>query len=578
MIRVNHWATMALSASFLLLALLIAGLRGPENQHQAYAADTPAVESNLSTAVDNREEMDWSLVPAKAVFVAAARPAAIFRRPEFVAHGKLLDETSSSLKVTETEQVTVAAFDLPAVPKKPRSGPLSYSDIMNTRPSGVIIYQMTKPCQFADFLRETRDVEKREYRGRTYLFDVSWPVNSTPRLRIDDRTLVIASSEEAIRLYIQTIELGKDFLGRPKFIDRDQWKLFQSDQTVVAARAQAVEEGIKLQEWIMDKPEPYLATIAPVCQETTQGIAGIRFDDEVKVHAILIGRSAEAAEKVEKEVEAARLLAATVVQALTMQSRKGQPWPVQCATEVTGRILAATRTQREGVVVGMRSAVSMASVTKALPSIAAARQSAQLGQARNNMRMLALAMYNYNNVYQHFPPAVLYGPDGKTPYSWRVAVLPFLEQEALYKQYHFDEPWDGPNNRKLLEKMPAAFRSPTEPAGSKNTNASYFVLGGPGTIFDGNKGTAFKEITDGLANTILLVEAKRDIPWTKPEDILYDPDKPLPELGGYFPGVVNTAFADATVRGLPSNISDKVLRPLITKADGQAVKIPPDVP
>jgi hypothetical protein len=220
----------------------------------------------------------------------------------------------------------------------------------------------------------------------------------------------------------------------------------------------------------------------------------------------------------------------------------------------------------------------MASVTKALPSIAAARQSAQLGQARNNMRMLALAMYNYNNVYQHFPPAVLYGPDGKTPYSWRVAVLPFLEQEALYKQYHFDEPWDGPNNRKLLEKMPAAFRSPTEPAGSKNTNASYFVLGGPGTIFDGNKGTAFKEITDGLANTILLVEAKRDIPWTKPEDILYDPDKPLPELGGYFPGVVNTAFADATVRGLPSNISDKVLRPLITKADGQAVKIPPDVP
>jgi type II secretory pathway pseudopilin PulG len=407
-------------------------------------------------------------------------------------------------------------------------------------------------------------------------YDVRWQLDGKPCLRLDDRTLVIASTEDAIRIYIQTIKVGKDLLGRPKFIDTNQWRAFQGDQIVMATKARTAEEAIKLQEWIMGKPELFLVPIAPIWQDTTQEMAGIRFDDEVKVHAILIGRGAEGAERVEKVVEAARLLAVTAVQALTMQSQKGQP--LQFATEVAGRILAVARTQREGVVVGLRSAVSMASVTKALPSVAAARQRAQLGQARNNLRMLAIAMYNYNNVYQHFPPAVLYGPDGKTPYSWRVAVLPFLEEEALYKQYHLDEPWDGPNNRKLLEKIPAVFRSPTESARSKSTNASYFVLAGPGTIFDGNKGTAFKEITDGLANTILLVEAKRDIPWTKPEDILYDPDKPLPELGGYFPGVVNTAFADAMVRGLPSNISDKVLRRLITKADGQAVKIPPDVP
>jgi len=575
--RLSPTSRVLAAGAVIACGLLVAGLRGPESSRQVYAADAPAAGPAPSTAIDAREGMNWSLVPAKAVFVVAARPAAIFRRPELAAYGKLLDETPNSLRVTEIEQVTVAAFDMPAVPNKPRSGPLSYSDIMNTRPSGFIIYQMTKPCPFAEYLRETRDVEKREYRGKTYLFDVRWPLDSTPRLRLDDRTLVVASSEEAIRIYIQTIELGKEFLGRPKFIDTDQWRAFQGDQLVVATKSRTVEEAIKLEEWLTRKPQPFFAPIAPLWQETTQGMAGIQFGDELIVHATLIGRSAEAAEKAEKVVEAARLLAVTAVQAL--QTRKGQPLITQWGTESLGRILAATRTQREGVVVGLRSAVSMASVTKALPPVAAARQSAQRAQAMNNMTQLALAMHNYASTFNsHFPPAVLYGPDGKTPYSWRVALLPFLEEEALYKQYHLDEPWDGPNNRKVLEKMPAVFRSPTESVGSKNTNASYFVFVGPGSIFDGNKGTAFKEITDGLANTILLVEAKRDIPWTKPEDIPYDPDKPLPELGGYFAGVVNTAFADAAVRGLPSSISEKVLRPLITKADGQAVKIPPDAP
>ena len=149
----------------------------------------------------------------------------------------------------------------------------------------------------------------------------------------------------------------------------------------------------------------------------------------------------------------------------------------------------------------------------------APQPSAGKTQGQNNLKMLALAMLNYYDAYRRFPPTVLYGPDRKTPYSWRVALLPFLDQVDLYKQYRFDEPWDGPNNRNVLEKMPAVFRSPTGPDDANSKNASYYVLVGPTTIFDGGKGTRIEDIKDGTSNTILLVEAKRDVPWTKPGKI-----------------------------------------------------------
>jgi hypothetical protein len=192
--------------------------------------------------------------------------------------------------------------------------------------------------------------------------------------------------------------------------------------------------------------------------------------------------------------------------------------------------------------------------------------------AFEHFKQIAAAMRDYYDANGHFPPAVLYGPNGKTPYSWRVALLPFLGQKPLYDWYHFDEAWDSPSNQKFLEKMPDVFRRPEEPA--ESTNASCFALVGPGTIFDGKEGAKLESITDGTSCTILLVEAKRNIPWTKPEDIPYDPGKPLPALGGYYEGGFYVAMADMTVRFLPSTIRGKVLRALITKAGGERVELP----
>ena len=160
----------------------------------------------------------------------------------------------------------------------------------------------------------------------------------------------------------------------------------------------------------------------------------------------------------------------------------------------------------------------------------------------NNLKQLALAMHNYHDVNKHFPPAVLIGPDGKTPHSWRVELLPFLDANDLYKQYRMDEPWDSENNKQVLEQIPACLRNPYDDP--KSTNSGYYVLVGPGTIFEGKDGIKIQDITDGTSNTLMVVEAKRNIPWTKPDDISFNPEKPLPELGGFEKGHFATALAD----------------------------------
>jgi hypothetical protein len=109
--------------------------------------------------------------------------------------------------------------------------------------------------------------------------------------------------------------------------------------------------------------------------------------------------------------------------------------------------------------------------------------------------------------------------------------------------------------------MPDIFRSPPDEKGP--TNASYFVLTGPKTMFAGKEGMKIFEITGGTSNTIMLVEAKRDIPWTKPEDIDCDPAKPLPTLGGHFAGGFCAGFADGSVRWITAQTPADVIRDLI---------------
>jgi hypothetical protein len=167
-------------------------------------------------------------------------------------------------------------------------------------------------------------------------------------------------------------------------------------------------------------------------------------------------------------------------------------------------------------------------------------------ESQHKIKQLALAMHNYHDIHGQFPPAVLIGPDGKTPHSWRVELLPFLDEHRLFNRYRLNEAWDSPHNTVVQRNMPDAFRSPF--AGEESTNSSYYALVGPGTIFEGTKGVPLQDITYGTSKTLMLVEAKRDIPWTKPADIPFDPNKPVPQVGGFVKGHFTAACADGSAR------------------------------
>lgn len=173
---------------------------------------------------------------------------------------------------------------------------------------------------------------------------------------------------------------------------------------------------------------------------------------------------------------------------------------------------------------------------------------------------------------------------GSLSTSWRVLLLPYLEEDNLYKQFHLEEPWDSPHNKPLSEKTPRCYvpaLGGNDPPGL--TRYQGFV--GPGTAFE-RGGLTWDDFPDGRSGTILVVEAAEPVLWSKPEDLVYDPDKPLPTLAGSFtkpvhflcyeihrrPGF-NACFADGSNRFISSKTDKEIIRGLITRNGGEKVDL-----
>ena len=217
-----------------------------------------------------------------------------------------------------------------------------------------------------------------------------------------------------------------------------------------------------------------------------------------------------------------------------------------------------------------------------MPPLARVRVAAAQMTSLNKLKQLAIGMHTYDEYNFHLPGAnapYLDPKDGskKFPVSWRVLILPHIENHKLYDQYRFDEPWDGPNNIQLLQQMPKVFRHPhadSEKVPAGHTHYRVFVSrpdAKPSAIFtDGLPGPKLKDIPDGTSNTILIVEAAEAVPWTMPEVLLYDRNQPLPKLGGLFKDqFFQVAMADGSVRPFRREMPDDKLRARITKDGGE---------
>jgi prepilin-type processing-associated H-X9-DG protein len=211
-----------------------------------------------------------------------------------------------------------------------------------------------------------------------------------------------------------------------------------------------------------------------------------------------------------------------------------------------------------------------------LPAVQKVREAAARMSGANNLKQIALAMHNMHDTYGAFPSAApRFSPnapaDPKKRLSWRVHLLPYMEQNQLYQQFKLDEPWDSPANKKAAEHMPKFYADPRADAPPGMTY--YKVFTGKDAMFDlTDKGRKIDSITDGTSNTIMVVAGGDPVPWTKPEDIEFDPTKNLPDLGKAFGGGINVAMADGSVRFLQlAGIKPETLKAMITPAGGEII-------
>jgi prepilin-type processing-associated H-X9-DG protein len=205
------------------------------------------------------------------------------------------------------------------------------------------------------------------------------------------------------------------------------------------------------------------------------------------------------------------------------------------------------------------------------------RGATRRSQCTNNLKQIGLGLQNFHDVYGCFPPACITDKNGKPMHSWRVLILPFIEQKALYDKYDFNEPWDGPNNSKLAKEMPPIFGCPSDTA-NPGILTDYVGIVGPETIWQPDQGTTFKEISDGSSHTIAVVEASgAGINWMAPQDLPFSAiSKGLnPKQGigmsSHHPGAAVALFADGHTQTIQENISARFLKAICTKAGGETI-------
>jgi hypothetical protein len=198
----------------------------------------------------------------------------------------------------------------------------------------------------------------------------------------------------------------------------------------------------------------------------------------------------------------------------------------------------------------------------------------------NNMRMILIALEQYHADYGTFPPAYIADKDGRPMHSWRVLILPYIEQSVLYGRYRFDEPWDGPNNRKLADLIIKSYTCPKDQP-TATTETSYVAVTGPGTAWPGEGGLARGSLKDGPGNVILIVEVHNSgIHCMEPRDLhvtqmatTINPKHGQGVSSAHTDGAW-IGMADGAVRFLKDDTPQDVLRSHIQIDDG-TIPLPP---
>jgi hypothetical protein len=559
------------------LGLLVAGLRSPMAAAPR-GAEQEAVRPNPGPG-DSRPAVgsfDLSLLPAETRVVLAVQPAAILGRPEMAPLLKAFEQFSrhgANQPVAPESVDQMLVFWEGNVSRAPAGRAASLG------PSGFIVRVKNPQAAKALLDHLLPGAEPMRHSGQAYYRPVPGRggPDSMSAFLPDDHTVVLASQD----LLLTLIE-DRNAPAPAQSWD-EAWK--QAEKGPIAAAVDARWLRREYNRVMADAPagpgpghpDPRVELISPLLEKVQSYALGVSLDGNLRCDLVARTGRAEDVKPVSDTIQAVLTLARNAIPSLR-QSVPGENGPAaevkSWAVTLLSTLVEKASLESAGQMLHVRSSAplekdSAARVASLL--VGRARFAADRTVSQNNLKQIGLAFHNYADANGHFPNSAV-AKSGKPPYSWRVALLPYLEEQQLYSAYNFDEPWDGPNNSKLLDKMPAVYAFP-ELGARGRTHTSYFAFSGPDAILGQEGGTPFADITDGTSNTILVVEAKRAVPWTKPEDIAFDPNGPLPQVGGYEPEGFNALFGDGSVRFIKGSILPHIFKALITRKGGEVIGI-----
>lgn len=503
---------------------------------------------------------------------------------------------------SEIESFTVVLFD----PK--------FRDILPAgRPTDVTpvwIITSKKPLE-RDALLKTmaRTGKPRKHAGKEYHFDEThW----SGLLLLDDRSYAYASEDSIIALIDRMGKGGDSPLTTVLTREADKHPV-SVGVNVTALVTPDIAKGLPPELQPLAKANTLLATLDLKPKTTVS--ASLEF-----------ANAADAKEGLKATQEAVQLARGQIGNALTFVEQKVKRDPakpqagIQTFPETVGFLLAAAGLKQvdallgamplnvkgnavqaslelDSVLPGGSTAISIATVALAIGLAVADADRVDGGRLQpgdydwtgreRNLTMIAQAIEKYAKDKGHYPPPAILDKDGKPTLSWRVAILPYLDNtyieggfdggkpingpKALYEMFKLDEPWDGPNNKKLIGRLPSVYRAPWSVLSYSQSSigkTTTLVVVGKGTIFDPTKKITDGDVRDGLKYTLLLVsleESSEAVYWTKPGDIALTAEGKLPADGPNISRRFAVVYGDGSAHTLVNGLSEKVFMGIVTR-------------
>lgn len=334
-------------------------------------------------------------------------------------------------------------------------------------------------------------------------------------------------------------------------------------------------DATKLKQVMAGAPQdPATAMLSPLWSQASSYTLGINLKKDLSLSLQTESPDEKSAKMLENSLNGGLALVNGLL--ANAQAQLPDNSPDRKVMDVLSTLLSSQQFERKGTSVTLKLEVEKGTTEKLVsetfvPAIIRARIAAQRSLQANNMKQIMLALHNYASAYGHLPPSVVIDKESGVARSWRVEILPYIDQAQLYEAYRKNEPWDSEANKVVLAKMPPVFRHPSQPADS--TFSSVFLAYGEGLFAEpGDKeGLHFTDVTDGTSATIAIVEAKQEIPWTKPEDLKIDVKADqLPELG-FVPEGWHVGMGDGSVHFISRTIDVNVMKAMLTRAGGEVL-------